>query len=194
MKKYLVLASMFFVSACAQGPIVGEEDCTYHTEKKAEEVQPQPAPTVVHQPAPVIVQQVSPCAQRPMPAPVVVQQPVPCNGCQPTVSATREPVEIVYKKTTYTTVYEPKTTSDITYEKEAIKGAPVQTIAPQPIAVAPQPITVTTQPVTVAAQPVEVVVQRPAAKEIVVQQPTVSRVIEKQITQEPVKISVEEVK
>ena len=177
MKKYLLLASIFFVSACAQGPIIGEEDCTYHKEPRksyrAEEVRPQPAP--------VVVQQVSPCSQAAVaPAPVVVQQATPCNGCQPSVRATREPVEIVYKKTTYTTTYEPKTTSDITYEREAIKGAQVQTIAPQPV--------------TIAAQPVEVVVQRPATQEIVVQQPTVARVIEKQVTQEPVKISVEEVK
>ena len=88
MKKYIALASMFFVSACAQGPIIGDEDCTYHTEpRKAEEIRPQPAPApvVVQQPTPVIVQQAVPCAQpAPIPAPVVVQHPTPCNGCQPT--------------------------------------------------------------------------------------------------------------
>ena len=184
MKKYLVLASMFFVSACAQGPIVGDDDCTYHSESRknyrAEEVRPQPAP------APVVVQQVSPCARQAMAtAPVVVQQPTPCNGCQPTSKTTREPVEIVYKITTYTTTYQPQTTSNVTYEREPIKDAQVQTITAQPVQI-------TTQPV--ATQPVEVIVQRPATKEVIVQQPTVSRVIEKQVTQEPVKISVEEIK
>ncbi len=181
MKKYLVLATMFFVSACANGPIVGDDDCTYHSAPRktyrAEEVRPQPAPApvVVQQPAPVVVQRPTPCNQAVVaPAPVVVQQPTPCNGCNPTVRATREPVEIVYKKVIYTTTYEPKTTSDVTYEREAVKNAQVQEVAVQ--------------------QPVEVVVQRPVTKEIVVQQPQVSRVIETQVSQEPVKISVEEVK
>ncbi len=40
----------------------------------------------------------------------------PCG--QPQVRETREPVEIVYKKTKYTTVYEPKTYQDVSYEKE----------------------------------------------------------------------------
>lgn len=64
------------------------------------------------------------------PAPVVVAQPAPvvvadsgCNGCQPIVRQVREPVEVIYKKTTYTTVFEPKTTSTVTYEKEAITNA-----------------------------------------------------------------------
>lgn len=173
MKKYLVLATMFFVSACANGPIVGDDDCTYHSAPRktyrAEEPRPQPAPV------PVVVQRPAPCSQTVVaPAPVVVQQPTPCNGCNPTVRATREPVEIVYKKVIYTTTYEPKTTSDVTYEREAVKNAQVQEVAVQ--------------------QPVEVVVQRPVTKEIVVQQPQVSRVIETQVSQEPVKISVEEVK
>ena len=39
------------------------------------------------------------------------------SSCAPKIRTTREPVEIVYKKTTYKTVYEPKTTSSVTYEK-----------------------------------------------------------------------------
>lgn len=38
--------------------------------------------------------------------------------CPPQVRETREPVEIVYKKTTYKTVYEPRTTSHVSYEKQ----------------------------------------------------------------------------
>ena len=34
-----------------------------------------------------------------------------CGGCAPQVRETREPVEVVYKKTTYRTVYEPKTSA-----------------------------------------------------------------------------------
>lgn len=40
------------------------------------------------------------------------------GGCKSTVRETREPVEVVYKKTKYTTVYEPKTYEDVSYEKE----------------------------------------------------------------------------
>ena len=39
------------------------------------------------------------------------------NSCETKISETREPVEIVYKKTTYKTVYEPKTYSQVSYEK-----------------------------------------------------------------------------
>ena len=38
--------------------------------------------------------------------------------CPDEIRETREPVEILYKKTTYKTVYEPKTYTDVTYEKE----------------------------------------------------------------------------
>ena len=37
-------------------------------------------------------------------------------ACEGKVSETREPVEIVYKKTTYKTVCDPKTVSQVTYE------------------------------------------------------------------------------
>lgn len=190
MKKYLVLAALFSVSACAHGPIIGDEDCTYETTPqknyRVEEPQPAPvaapAPIVVAQPAPVVYQP-APCFQpAPVVAPVVAAAPVvardtePCNGCQPTVRTTREPVEVIYKKVTYTTTYEPKTTSDVSYEREAVKGAPVQEVKVQ-------------QPVVK-----EVIVQKPVVKEVIVQKPAVSKVIETQVTQEPVKISVEEVK
>ena len=39
------------------------------------------------------------------------------KGCEPKITETREPVEVVYKKTSYKTVYEPKTTSEVSYEK-----------------------------------------------------------------------------
>jgi hypothetical protein len=59
------------------------------------------------------------------PAPVAYAQPVAYQGCgaiscgERTV---REPVEVVYRRTTYKTVYEPKTTSSVSYEREAYRG------------------------------------------------------------------------
>lgn len=50
------------------------------------------------------------------------------SPCPAKIRETREPVEIVYKKTTYKTVYEPKTTSSVTYEKEPYKpGVEIKT-------------------------------------------------------------------
>ena len=40
------------------------------------------------------------------------------SRCAPEVKEVREPVEIVYKKTTYKTVYEPRTSTTVTFEKE----------------------------------------------------------------------------
>lgn len=72
-----------------------------------------PAPQVIQPaPAPIIVQQVAP----------QVIDTAPCNGCQPTVKEVREPVEITYKKTTYTTVYQPKTYEAVSFEKQAVTG------------------------------------------------------------------------
>lgn len=59
-------------------------------------------------------------------APVAAQVTTPCaannSACQPVVTQTREPVEVTYKKTTTTTVYEPKTTEEVAYEKEPYTG------------------------------------------------------------------------
>ena len=83
---------------------------------------------VAEQPQPVQVRRIQyvrqiPAVQYVQPVaaqPAVVQQP--CNGCQPTVTQTREPVEVLYKKTTTKTVYEPKTTQEVSYEKEPYTG------------------------------------------------------------------------
>lgn len=62
-------------------------------------------PYMACQPAPVVypIQTCGSCAS--------------CNPCQARVTETREPVEIVYKKTTNRTVYEPRTYSEVSYEK-----------------------------------------------------------------------------
>lgn len=85
---------------------------------KPEPVRYRPCGAPVVQPA-----QPAPCGcqQRhvehvvPAPAPVVPQVKDDC--CKDKVSETREPVEMVYKKVTTRTTYEPKTTSQVTYEK-----------------------------------------------------------------------------
>lgn len=103
--------------------------------------QPAPQPMMVPAPQPVNVQ----CNVSPTMA--------PAPGCAPTVRETKEPVEIVYKKTTYTTVYEPKTTSAISYEKEAYNPnvalpAPTTVAAPVPVP-APMPTEVISENVRV---------------------------------------------
>lgn len=107
----------------------------------------QPAPVMQPAPAPIIVQQVAP----------QIINATPCNGCQPTVKEVREPVEITYKKTTYTTVYQPKTYEAVSFEKQAVTGnttvvqenvqlveTPAQVIVTTPATV----VTTTTSPVT----------------------------------------------
>ena len=71
------------------------------------------------EPAPVPVTTIKVQAPAPAPAPVVINKDN-CNGCEPIIRQTREPVEVVYKKTTYTTVFEPKTTSTVAYEREPV--------------------------------------------------------------------------
>lgn len=45
-----------------------------------------------------------------------------CGGCAPQIRETKEPVEVVYKKTTYKTVYEPRTTASVSYERAPYCG------------------------------------------------------------------------
>lgn len=40
------------------------------------------------------------------------------SGCAPKVRETREPVEVIYKNTRYTTVYRPETHTDVRYTRE----------------------------------------------------------------------------
>lgn len=51
-----------------------------------------------------------------MPQQVLVERPVNvCNNCTRSYTV-RTPVQVVYKNTTYTTVYEPKTFTKTSYE------------------------------------------------------------------------------
>ena len=92
----------------ASGPKVVAEQPQPVQVRRIQYVRQIPAVQYVQQPS---VQYVQPVAAQP----AVVQQP--CNGCQPTVTQTREPVEVLYKKTTTKTVYEPKTTQEVSYGK-----------------------------------------------------------------------------
>lgn len=64
------------------------------------------------------------CSKKPAPKyqqPVVAQpvvQPVAQTGCQGASYTVSEPVEVLYKNTTYKTVYEPKTYSSVSYVKK----------------------------------------------------------------------------
>ncbi|MBQ9235871.1 MAG: hypothetical protein IJ184_05340 [Alphaproteobacteria bacterium] len=104
--------------------------CYRYVYKNIQRQAPQPAPVYrnVIQPAPVVAPRPAPCGCQRQQMTTVVEHPaqVPApavlqtsgNGeCPDKISETREPVEIVYKKVTTRTTYEPKTTSQVSYEK-----------------------------------------------------------------------------
>lgn len=69
------------------------------------------------------------------------------KGCPDEIRETREPVEILYKKTTYKTVYEPKTYTDVTYEKEPYRAGMIEEVVhtqPQPVDTIVETTTTTT--------------------------------------------------
>lgn len=141
----------------ANGPKVVTEQQPVQV-RRVQYVRRIPAVEYVQQPTVQYVQ------AQPVAQPVAVQQP--CNGCQPTITQTREPVEVLFKKTTTKTVYEPKTTQEVSYEKEPYTGQLPCTncVVPTP-APTPAPAPVVTQAVaptlTVPASTV-VTVQAPA--------------------------------
>lgn len=83
------------------------------------------------------------------------------SGCQPTITQTREPVEVLFKKTTTTTVYEPKTTQEVAYEKEPFVGqVPCTNCDVQPAPTAP---TVVQTPTLTIPAPTVINVPTPVA-------------------------------
>lgn len=50
------------------------------------------------------------------------------NNCCTKSYTVREPVEVIYKNTTYTTVYEPKTYSSVSYSRQPYTGCKSQSI------------------------------------------------------------------
>lgn len=122
--------------------------------------QPEPRPTPVYEVQvqetrqnPIIVQSQAPVQTVVMPRTTVVESnniascgdlkttvsestlPDSSSPCPSQIKEVKEPVEIVYKKTTYKTVYEPKTTSSVSYEKQPYQQVQmvqtVQTAQPQ---------------------------------------------------------------
>ena len=66
---------------------------------------------------------------KPAPAPQVKPQPAPvvqdCGGCPAREYTVRTPVQVVYKNTTYRTVYEPRTFETSSYETRPYNRAEV---------------------------------------------------------------------
>lgn len=79
---------------------------------------------------------------------------------RPQIRETREPVEVVYKKTTYTTVYEPKTSAAVSYERSSYVDHQAEAVASEPVS---EPVTV---PVQQYNAPVEIVVPANNQEEI----------------------------
>ncbi len=146
MKKLFVIALSAIVSACAcfeceeEAPVTTYRtvaaapatDCDYFDGKTCYRYVYKRTPRPVARPIRYRESRPCPACQ---PVPVVCAQPAcgscnacgTCNPCEAKITETREPVEIVYKKTTYKTVYEPKTYSQVSYEK-----APYHSVASQP--------------------------------------------------------------
>jgi len=132
MKKIFVVAIAGLASACACF------DCYDEPVKKQEVTYAQPS-NCDYFDGKTCYRYVYKQVQRPVAQPVTVRYR-PCeyaksqnehgmancgcnNGCAPKITETREPVEIVYKKTTHKTVYEPKTFSQVSYEKAPYSSA-----------------------------------------------------------------------
>lgn len=72
---------------------------------------------IKEQPTPAPVRPAArPCNTCRAAAPAPVPAPRPCGGCQPTEYTVRTPVKVVYKNTTYHTVYEPRTYETTSFE------------------------------------------------------------------------------
>lgn len=135
MKKFLIIALAAVVSACAcfdcedEAPVTTYEttykqpsNCDYFDGRTCYRYVYKQAPRHVAKPAPV---RYRPCGEyrSSCRAQSTCGSCNKCNSCAPKISETREPVEVVYKKTTYKTIYEPKTYSQVSYEKAPYSSA-----------------------------------------------------------------------
>ncbi len=183
MKKLLLLTAILSLSACGclnyddeEEPVVTyqnvqarPQNCDYFDGKTCyryvRRVHQAPAvryrePRPVVAPAPVYECKTAAscgCRHTVVPAPVVAPA---CGGCAPQIRETREPVEVVYKKTTYTTVYEPKTSAAVSYERSSYVDHQAEAVASEPVS---EPVTV---PVQQYNAPVEIVVPTNNQEEI----------------------------
>ncbi len=133
MKKFLIIAFMALISGCAcfdcsddldvnyRTYNTPKMDCDYfdgrtcyrYTYKKTTRPVAKPAPRRYRE----CGNYVKPCCQQQVQCPS-------CNSCRnANVQETREPVEVVYKKTTHRTVCNPTTTTEVSYEKESYNPA-----------------------------------------------------------------------
>lgn len=132
-KIFVLLGTVLSVAACANNY---DYECAGYVEEEQCPCEEQP---------------VYECQQQPQyyqPAPTYTPQP--CGSCQGEVRTKREPVEVIYKKTTYGTVYEPRYFENVSYERQTVNGGYYQ--APQ-------------QTQTVVRETVEVTETQPAPAE-----------------------------
>lgn len=141
---YLSLVALVAgLSACAND--YDGRNYRYAEDESCSDALIKPAPA----PAPV------PCTKC-QAAPVAIQQD--CGGCPAKEYTVRTPVQVVYKNTTYRTVYEPRTFESSSYETRPYNRAEVceggncygSTVVTQPVAA--QPV-YAAQPAPAAAQP-----------------------------------------
>ena len=150
MKKFLILASVCLISACScmdDSTILDEpqvvyqniqqrpQNCDYFDGKTCyryvRRIRQQP---VVRYREPVVVEKS--CNK----CDVAQTAPVSSSNCEDSIRETREPVEVVYKKTIYKTVYKPQTTTSVSYErvpyttyqeeKTVTPSAPIEIVTP----------------------------------------------------------------
>lgn len=134
-KLFVLLGATLSLTACAsdyeldQGYM--EEPCPY--QKQAQAAQPAPVAQPMPVAQPVYAEYAAPAPQ------MVYAQPVaadPC--CQGELKTVREPVEVVYKRTTYGTVYEPRHFENVAYERQSVNGGYYQQQYVQPTYDAPE--------------------------------------------------------
>ncbi len=109
--KLLVVAMVAGLAACASDEETANRNYRYAGESGCGDtlIKEKPAPAPVRPAA-------RPCHTCQAAAPAPVPAARPCGGCQPTEYTVRTPVKVVYKNTTYHTVYEPRTYETTSFE------------------------------------------------------------------------------
>lgn len=116
--KLLVVAMVTGLTACASDEETANRNYRYAGEDGCGDA------LIKEKPAPAPVRQVArPCTTCQATAPAPVPAARPCGGCQPTEYTVRTPVKVVYKNTTYHTVYEPRTYETTSFETRPFNRA-----------------------------------------------------------------------
>ena len=116
--KLLVVAMVAGLTACASDEETANRNYRYAGEDGCGDA------LIKEKPAPAPVRQVArPCTTCQATAPAHVPAARPCGGCQPTEYTVRTPVKVVYKNTTYHTVYEPRTYETTSFETRPFNRA-----------------------------------------------------------------------